>query len=56
MNDIAIFGVGGFGREVLALIKDINKVTPTWNIVGFFDDGYPIGTVYGQEYYHDEWL
>lgn len=25
LKDIAIFGVGGFGREVLALIKDINK-------------------------------
>ena len=43
MKDIAIFGVGGFGREVLALIKDINKVEPTWNIVGFFDDGYEEG-------------
>ena len=40
MKDIAIFGVGGFGREVLALIKDINNVEPTWNIVGFFDDGH----------------
>lgn len=39
LKDIAIFGVGGFGREVLALIKDINKVTPTYIIVGFFDDG-----------------
>ena len=43
MKDIAIFGVGGFGREVLALIKDINKVQPTWNVVGFFDDGYDKG-------------
>lgn len=43
MKDIAIFGVGGFGREVLALIKNINKVEPTWNIVGFFDDGYEKG-------------
>ena len=43
MKDIAIFGVGGFGREVLALIKDINKVQPTWNIVGSFDDGYEKG-------------
>ena len=43
MKDIAIFGVGGFGREVLALIKDINKEAPTWNIVGFFDDGYEKG-------------
>lgn len=45
MKDIAIFGVGGFGREVLALIKDINKVSPTWNIVGFFDDGYEKGVM-----------
>lgn len=43
LNDIAIFGVGGFGREVLALIKDINKVTPTYRIVGFFDDGHEKG-------------
>ena len=43
MKDIAIFGVGGFGREVLALIKDINKVTPTYNFIGFFDDGYEKG-------------
>ena len=40
MKDIAIFGVGGFGREVLALIKDINKVKPLYNIIGFFDDGH----------------
>ncbi len=43
MKDIAIFGVGGFGREVLALIKDINRNSPQWNIVGFFDDGYEKG-------------
>jgi len=43
MKDIAIFGVGGFGREVLTLIRDINKVEPTWNVIGFFDDGYEIG-------------
>lgn len=43
MKDIAIFGVGGFGREVLTLIQDINRVKPTWNVVGFFDDGYEIG-------------
>lgn len=46
MKDIAIFGVGGFGREVLALIKDINKVDSTWNIVGFFDDGYEKGEMF----------
>ena len=45
MKDIAIFGAGGFGREVLALIKDINRVAPAWNIVGFFDDGYEKGVM-----------
>ena len=43
MKDIAIFGVGGFGREVLTLIQDINKVEPTWNVIGFFDDGHEVG-------------
>ena len=39
MKDIAIFGAGGLGREILALIKNINKVSPEWNIIGFFDHG-----------------
>ena len=43
MRDIAIFGVGGFGREVLTLIEDINRKDPLWNIVGFFDDGHEKG-------------
>ncbi len=43
MKELAIFGVGGFGREVLTLVEDINKVKPTWNIIGFFDDGYEKG-------------
>lgn len=38
MNKIIIVGAGGFGRELLEWIKDINKVTPTWEIVGFIDD------------------
>lgn len=38
MKDIIILGAQGFGREVLQWIKDINKVTPTWNIKGFLDD------------------
>ncbi len=45
MKDIAIFGVGGFGREVLTVILDINKVEPQWSIVGFFDDGYEKGQI-----------
>lgn len=43
MKEIAIFGVGGFGREVLTLIKHINQSKPTYRIVGFFDDGHEKG-------------
>lgn len=38
MKDIAIFGAGGFGREVACIIKKINDETPIWNFIGFFDD------------------
>lgn len=38
MKDIAIFGAGGFGKEVACLIRQINDLKPTWNIIGFFDD------------------
>lgn len=38
MKDIAIFGAGGFGREVACLIQRINEKEPTWNLIGFFDD------------------
>ncbi len=38
MEDLYIIGAGGFGREVAWLIERINKVKPTWNIVGFIDD------------------
>lgn len=43
MKDIAIYGFGGFGREVACIINAINEVKPTWNIVGFFDDGIETG-------------
>ena len=38
MKKIYILGAGGFGRELLWWIKDINKVRPTWEIAGFLDD------------------
>lgn len=40
MKDIAIYGAGGFGREVACLINVINqsKAEPEWNLIGFFDD------------------
>lgn len=41
MKDIAIFGAGGFGKEIACLIKRINDAQqePVWNLIGFFDDG-----------------
>lgn len=44
MKDIAIYGAGGFGREVACMINAINEVNPQWNLIGFFDDGIPKGT------------
>ena len=35
---LAIFGAGGLGREVLVLAHQVNEVTPTWELFGFFDD------------------
>jgi len=45
MNNIAIYGAGGFGREITCLIREINhssKKAP-WNFIGYFDDGKPAG-------------
>ena len=39
MRDIAIYGAGGFGREVACMLDKINECNPTWNLIGFFDDG-----------------
>ncbi len=39
MENIAIYGFGGFGREVACLLNQINKISPVWNLIGFFDDG-----------------
>lgn len=38
MKDLLILGAQGFGREILQWAKDINKISPTWNIKGFLDD------------------
>ncbi len=49
MKKIAIVGTGGFAREILTLIDDINQCQPTYEVVGFVDrdmskkiHGYPI--------------
>jgi sugar O-acyltransferase (sialic acid O-acetyltransferase NeuD family) len=37
-KDIAIYGAGGLGRELALMICQINKQSPQWNLIGFFDD------------------
>lgn len=37
MEKIAIVGAGGFAREILTLINDINKLNPLYEVVGFVD-------------------
>ena len=38
MKNIVIIGAGDLGKEVVWLIEDINKVAPTYVILGFLDD------------------
>ncbi|MFR9585854.1 MAG: serine acetyltransferase [Rikenellaceae bacterium] len=44
MKDIAIYGAGGYGREVACMLSKINAKNPTWNLIGFFDDGLEINS------------
>jgi sugar O-acyltransferase (sialic acid O-acetyltransferase NeuD family) len=37
MQDILVLGAGGFGIEVGWLIDDINRVKPSWDMLGFLD-------------------
>lgn len=38
MKKIVVLCAGDFGREVVWLIEDINKVNPTYDLLGFIDD------------------
>ena len=52
MNDLVIFGAGGFGREFHQIVEDVNQQCKSWNLLGFLDEncnlfgkevhGYPI--------------
>ncbi|MDI7260831.1 MAG: hypothetical protein QME90_13025 [Thermodesulfobacteriota bacterium] len=35
---VVIVGAGGFGREALEIFKDCNKMSKTWNVLGFIDE------------------
>jgi sugar O-acyltransferase (sialic acid O-acetyltransferase NeuD family) len=41
LDSLIIFGAGGLGREVLAMVKSI----PDWNVIGFFDDNVRPGSL-----------
>lgn len=59
MKDIAIYGAGGFGREIACLINLINEKEPEWKLIGFLDDDESIwGTEnkYGKVLGGAEWL
>ncbi|MFC0428829.1 acetyltransferase [Chryseobacterium scophthalmum] len=46
MKKIAIFGAGGFGREVKTIIDAINNNCPnTYEFIGFYDDGLEKGSL-----------
>lgn len=44
MKDLIIIGAGDFSKEIRWLIERINQANPTWNILGFVDDGVPTET------------
>jgi len=45
MKKIAIFGAGGFGREVKTIIDSINKQEKIYEFIGFYDDGIEKGNI-----------
>jgi len=38
VKNLIIVGAGGFGRELLQWVKDINRIKKKWMIKGFIDD------------------
>lgn len=38
LQQIVVYGSGGFAREVHQVVCDINAVSPTWDFLGFLDD------------------
>lgn len=49
MEDIAIFGASGLGRETAASLDKLTYMHPDgWNLIGFFDDTKAIGSQIGE--------
>jgi sugar O-acyltransferase (sialic acid O-acetyltransferase NeuD family) len=45
MRKLAIFGAGGFGRDVTMVIDQINELKGQWEMIGFYDDGREKGEI-----------
>jgi sugar O-acyltransferase (sialic acid O-acetyltransferase NeuD family) len=59
MKDIVIVGHGGLAREVAFLVGEINRATPTWNLLGYIaTDAESVSKTVGRHvvYETDEWL
>lgn len=39
MKKLVLYGAGGFGKEVAAIIETINEHSPMYELLGFIDDG-----------------
>lgn len=39
ITPLVIIGCGGFGREVHDVVEAINELDPTWDLLGYVDDG-----------------
>ena len=44
IKDIAIYGIGGLGRQTACLLRRINAQQRQWNLIGFFVDDVEPGT------------
>lgn len=38
MRPLVVVGAGGFGRETIDVVRAINEVSPTWDLLGVVDD------------------
>ena len=47
MKDLIIVGAGGLGREMLFQLREINKISPAYHILGFADDSRTGESIHG---------
>jgi sugar O-acyltransferase (sialic acid O-acetyltransferase NeuD family) len=43
---LVILGTGGNALDILDVVDAINRIDPTWVVVGFLDDGRPAGSTF----------